>query len=392
MNHIEDLKIKFIKKFNKKPVKFFFAPGRINFIGEHIDYNGGKVLPFAIERGIYALVSFQEHKTTTVLHLYSEIDQTVYDVDLDKDIDMIKKSNVWIRYPIGVIHSLRKKDQNVEIWIYYYSNLPTGSGLSSSASIEVLTGFLWKSCIEKDSNIDRTQLALLCQKVENEFIGVQCGIMDQFAVAKGKENHLILLDTHTLEYEYLYFLNTLVDTVVINSNVPRTLSNSKYNERRNECNLALAKINTKEKFSKLVDVPEELALEIPEENIRKRALHVIRENQRVKEIVSILKQNTLELQKIGNLLYESHESLKNLYEVSCKELDLIIEESRKIEGVIGARMTGAGFGGCAIAIVKKEYYENYEKKLYSVYKQNTNLELEIFKTKISDGVKEWNGT
>ncbi len=388
---IEDLKEKFINIFNKKPEKIFFAPGRINFIGEHIDYNGGKVLPFAIDKGIYAVVTFKERKENTIIHLYSEIDNNLYTVDLDKNRDSIQQSSLWIRYPVGVMDALRK-NQNFEMWIYYYSNLPAGSGLSSSAAIEVVTGYLLKSYVFEETSIDTIDLALLCQKVENEFVGVQCGIMDQFVVANGKENHLILLDTHTLNYEYLYFFYPEIQIVVINSNVPRSLASSKYNERRKECQLALQTLQTitKQSFLNLVEVPENLVLELKEENLKKRALHVIRENQRVKEMVQLLKHNPKDsISKIGHLLYDSHQSLKELYEVSCQELDIIIEISQKFDGVIGARMTGAGFGGCALALLKKEFYETYTNQLLELYTKKTHLELQIFTTNISDGVKEW---
>ncbi|MFN3605236.1 MAG: galactokinase [Leptonema sp. (in: bacteria)] len=383
----------FIKIFNKNPSKFFFAPGRINFIGEHIDYNGGKVLPFAIDKGIYAAVHLENNSKNKVIHMYSELDKKIYTINLEEEVEKIRNSKLWIRYPIGVFEYLKDSLQNFEIWIYYFYDLPIGSGLSSSASMEVLTGYIVKSLIIREEPIDRVELARQCQKVENEFVGVQCGIMDQFAVAMGKKDHFILLDTFSLEYEYINFFYPEIDIIVINSNVPRELATSQYNERLRECKQALEILSKKHNTKNLVDAPEKSVQEIQQENLKKRALHVINENRRVQNLISILKESKEDvlkettLQNIGNLLYESHDSLKDLYEVSCKELDLIVEESKKLEGVFGSRMTGAGFGGCAITLLKKGYFENYKRQLQSIYKHKTNLEADIFTVQISDGVK-----
>lgn len=388
---LKSLNNNFKNVFGSYPERLYFSPGRINFIGEHIDYNGGRVFPFAIDRGIYAAVKVEKDNN---LNLYSELDRKIYKINLKEDLTKYKNTNLWIRYPIGLFEYLKKEHDISGLSIYFVSDLPTGSGLSSSASIEVLTGFIIFSIIKK--NIDKIQLALLSQKVENEFVGVKCGIMDQFAVAMGKQDHLILLDTHTLEYEYIQFLFPQIDIVVINSNVPRNLSSSKYNERRNECEKILKILDI---YKKLIDIPEEVLLkEVSDQILQKRGLHVIRENQRVnfvKQLLDDLKNkepyspsSQITLEKIGELLYQSHNSLKDLYEVSCRELDIIVEKSKEIDGVLGARMTGAGFGGCAIALVKKENYEEYKKKLSEIYKKETNLNAEIFSVKISDGVKE----
>ncbi len=394
MENIKNLlieKFKFIYK--EVPEKFFFAPGRVNFIGEHIDYNGGKVLPFAIDRGIYAAVKFLQKE---VVQLCSNIDEQIYEINLDDDLDQYKNTHLWIKYPIGIIQALKNQGYRFRgISIYYWSNLPVGSGLSSSAAIEVLTAYMFYLQVKAKNQIDRIQMAILCQQVENQYIGVKCGIMDQFSVAMGKKNHFILLDTHSLEYEYIKFFFPNISIVVINTNKPRKLSDSKYNERRTECNLALEILQKNYKIKSLVEAKEDMLKDLNSETLKKRTLHVIQENQRVQNIKQLL--NSLDtsrkdldhiLEQIGKFLYESHDSLKNYYEVSCYELDVIIEESKKISGVYGARMTGAGFGGCAIALVDKNKVEEYISLITKIYREKTNLIPDVFEVQIEDGVNE----
>jgi len=394
MENIKNLlieKFKFIYK--DLPEKFFFAPGRVNFIGEHIDYNGGKVLPFAIDRGIYAAVKFLEKD---VIQLCSNIDEKIYEIKFDDDLDQYRNTHLWIKYPIGIIQAFKNQGFRFKgIAIYYWSNLPVGSGLSSSAAIEVLTAYMFYLQIKAKNQIDRVQMAILCQQVENQYIGVKCGIMDQFSVAMGKKNHFILLDTHSLEYEYIKFLFPNVSIVVINTNKPRKLSDSKYNERRTECNLSLEILQKNYKIKSLVEASEEMLNDLNSETLKKRTLHVIQENRRVQNIKQLL--NSLDvsrkdleevLQQIGKFLYDSHESLKNYYEVSCYELDVIVEESKKISGVYGARMTGAGFGGCAIALVDKKNVEEYIPLIAKIYRERTNLIPDVFEVQIEDGVNE----
>jgi galactokinase len=384
-------KFKFIYK--DIPEKFFFAPGRVNFIGEHIDYNGGKVLPFAIDRGIYAAVKFLEKD---VIQLCSNIDEKIYEIKFDDDLDQYRNTHLWIKYPIGIIQALKNQGFRFKgIAIYYWSNLPVGSGLSSSAAIEVLTAYMFYLQVKAKNQIDRVQMAILCQQVENQYIGVKCGVMDQFSVAMGKKNHFILLDTHSLEYEYIKFLFSNVSIVVINTNKPRKLSDSKYNEKRTECNLSLEILQKNYKIKSLVEASEEMLNDLNSETLKKRTLHVIQENRRVQNIKQLL--NSLDasrkdleevLQQIGKFLYDSHESLKNYYEVSCYELDVIVEESKKISGVYGARMTGAGFGGCAIALVDKKNVEEYITLIAKIYRERTNLIPDVFEVQIEDGVNE----
>ncbi len=386
------LKSEFVKIYNQEPQQFFFAPGRVNFIGEHIDYNGGNVMPFAIDKGIYAAVSLN---SSNKIQLYSSLDKSLYQIDISEDLNNYKNSNLWIKYPIGIIQAVKNQGYILNgLSIYYWSNLPTGSGLSSSASIEVLTAYILFSQKKSDFQIDRIQLALLSQQVENQFIGVKCGIMDQFSVTMGKKDHFIFLDTHSLEYEYLRFNFPDTSIVVINSNKPRALSDSKYNERRTECNLALEILQKNYKIKNLVNAQESMFHDLNSETLKKRALHVITEQKRVLKIKELLNLSLKEesqkeyiLTSIGEMLTQSHYSLKNLYEVSCYELDIIVEESNKIDGVYGARMTGAGFGGCAIALVQKNSLESYKQIIYKKYKEKTSLEPQIFEVHIEDGVK-----
>ncbi len=388
----EELIKQYKKKYNKEPEKFFFAPGRVNFIGEHIDYNGGKVLPFAIDKGIYAAVGYTNSDN---ILLSSQINNKIYELNQSQDFNTYKNSNEWVRYPIGILQALKNQGFNLpKISIFFWSDLPIGSGLSSSAAIEILTAYIFLFLIKQnESLIDRIQMSIMCQQVENQFIGVQCGIMDQFSIAMGKKNHFILLDTRSLEYEYLNFDFSDVSIIVINSNKQRELSNSKYNQRRLECTKSLEILKKKYNIRNLVDATEEMLNELSDDILKKRVRHVIEENNRVKKIQHYLtkKRNTkmeeqILLQEIGTLLLDSHTSLRDNYEVSCKELDFIVEESIKFEGVYGSRMTGAGFGGCAITLIKKEYVNNYIESLKIKYKKEIGIQPDIFPVEIEDGV------
>ncbi|MCS7205201.1 MAG: galactokinase [Leptospiraceae bacterium] len=386
------LKTKFKEVFSKEPNWYFFSPGRVNFIGEHIDYNGGKVFPFAIDKGIYAAVWLSD---SSLIQLYSEIDKKVYKFSLEEDLSIYKNHPGWIKYPIGVIQAIKGQGYFFNGFsVYFASDLPIGSGLSSSAAIEVLMGYIVYSLVKADYQIDRTQLAILCQQVENQYVGVKCGIMDQFTVAMGKQDHLILLDTHSLEYEYIPFEFPDVELVVVDSKKPRELTSSKYNERRTECHISYEILNKLYKIKNLVDADLSHLESLHSDTLIRRTRHVITENQRVKETKELLINHSKQkrdpektLNKLGKLLVESHYSLKNDYEVSCRELDIIVEESMKIDGVYGVRMTGAGFGGSAIALVKKDYFDEYRNKIMKVYKNLTNFNLEVFSVKISDGIK-----
>lgn len=378
-----ELQENFRNRFHKDATDFFFCPGRVNLIGEHIDYNGGKVMPCAISFGTYLVVAKNNDKKlrfqclnfpeTAELHLQSSYSKT---------------GKEWFNYPLGAIHMLLQNDHAISgLDMLFYGNLPIGAGLSSSASIEVLTAFAASEMFEL--NISKIDIALLGKKVENEFIGVNSGIMDQFAVAMGEKNKAILLNCDTLEYEYLPFEIGNYVLAIINSNKQRTLADSKYNERFAQCGTALKLLKKEIEATHLCDIDSKtfnLHRHLIEDPIlEKRALHAVTENERVKEAKTALQSGHLE--RFGELMYASHWSLKELYEVSGKELDIIVEFCKTYNNCIGARMTGAGFGGCAIALVKKESFDDFSAKLISYYKDRIGYEPEVFASAPGEGVK-----
>jgi len=380
----EDLQKEFFDRFQKNADHIFFCPGRINLIGEHLDYNGGDVMPCAISQGTYLAISRNSSKTfrfeclnfpeKATLHLQSSYSKT---------------GKAWFNYPLGVIDLLLREGYELSgLDMLFYGNLAIGAGLSSSASIEVLTAFALNTIFQLDVPV--INIALLSKKVENEFIGVSCGIMDQFAVAMGKKNKAILLNCDTLDQEYIPFETDPYLLAIINSNKQRSLTESKYNERFTECGAALKLLKQELDIQNLCDV--DLATFdlkkhlINDPVLRKRAHHVVSEMARVKDAVIALQ--TKDLQVFGKLMYSSHQSLKDLYEVSGKELDTIVDFCKTFNGCIGARMTGAGFGGCAIALVRKEVFDDFARQLTKNYKNAIDYAPEIFASEIGDGVRE----
>jgi galactokinase len=376
----------FSARFGMNPEHIFFCPGRVNLIGEHIDYNGGKVMPCAISLGTYLAVSKNTDKKirfqclnfpdTAELHLQESYSKT---------------GKEWFNYPLGVINEVVQNDNAISgLDMLFYGDLPIGAGLSSSASIEVLMGFALSEMF--GLKISNKEIALLAKKIENEFIGVNCGIMDQFAVAMGKKNKAVLLNCDNLEFEYLPFEIGEYILAIINSNKQRTLADSKYNERFAECGKALKALKKELHVTHLCDIDlktfEENRHLINDHVLEKRALHVISENYRVGVAKDALKGN--DLTAFGKLMYASHQSLKDWYEVSGKELDTIVDFCKTYDDCIGARMTGAGFGGCAIALVKKDKFEDFSSKLSSYYNEKIGYELEVFASEIGDGVREIN--
>jgi galactokinase len=374
----------FSARFGKQPQHIFFCPGRVNLIGEHIDYNGGNVMPCAVSMGTYLAVSKNKDKLlrfqclnfpeTAELHLQTEYTKT---------------GKGWFNYPLGVINEFLKQDIPFSgLDMLFYGDLPVSAGLSSSASIEVLTAFALSELIAL--KIPNKDIAVLCKKVENEFIGVNCGIMDQFAVAMGKKDKAILLNCDTLDYEYLPFEIGDYVLAIINSNKKRELADSKYNERFAECRKALRLLGKELGVNHLCEISfqsfEKYRHLINDAVLEKRALHVITENIRVSEAKNALESG--KLVEFGKLMYASHQSLKEWYEVSGKELDTIVEFCKTYKDCIGARMTGAGFGGCAIALVKKDRYEDFEGKLKSYYNETIGYEADVFASEIGGGVRK----
>ena len=362
----------------------YFAPGRVNMIGEHTDYNGGHVFPCALTIGTYGVARKREDKKLRFYSLNFEqlgvIESSVEDLKPEKEAD-------WTNYPKGVMWAFGKKGMKVEqgMDIVLFGNIPNGSGLSSSASVEVLTGYILKDMFGFD--VTNQELALIGQYSENKFNGVNCGIMDQFAIAMGKEGHAIFLDTATLKYEYAPIKLEHAKIVISCSNKKRGLGDSKYNERRSECETALAEIQKVIPVNSLGELTEEQFEAhkdaIEDEVRRKRAKHAVYENQRTIKAVEALQKNDVKL--FGELMNASHVSLRDDYEVTGIELDTLVEEAWKIEGVIGSRMTGAGFGGCTVSIVKDEAVDTFIQEVGAAYEEKIGYAADFYVVEIGDG-------
>ena len=378
----------FYKKYGeseKKP-RLFFSPGRVNLIGEHTDYNGGYVFPCALSYGTYMAVRITNTKTIKFASLNFDFSVEIPLSELDNKID-----NEWVNYPLGVFDEFMKigvkPDQGLEI--LFSGDIPNGAGLSSSASIETVTGFFINKVFGKNK-LNLVELALLCQRAENKFIGVNCGIMDQFAVSVGQKDNAIFLDCDTLDYELVPLKLDGLKLIISNTNKKRQLADSKYNERRGECDQAVMYLNKVKQIKNLgklsLDEFNELSTRIPDEVIRKRALHVVSEDQRCIEAVDALKKG--DLIRFGVLMNESHNSLRDDYEVTGIELDTLVEEARNIKGVLGSRMTGAGFGGCTVSLVKEEVVDAFIENVGKKYEQRTGLKPDFYVADVGNGVKE----
>ncbi len=382
----EDLKQLFEKTFGKsdEQLRVFFSPGRVNLIGEHTDYNGGYVFPCALDFGTNLVIrknnSDKLHFATTN---FSERGEISLNTELKKD------DSKWFNYPLGVVDQLQKLGLKIEGCDFLYSgDIPNGAGLSSSASIETLTAYALNEIFSL--GIDKLDIVKLSQKAENQFVGVNCGIMDQFAVTMGKENHAIFLDCYTLDYELVPLMMKGHKLIISNTNKRRGLADSKYNERRSECESAVEMLKKKVDIENLsqLDYAQFMELKdaITNEVVFRRAKHVISENKRAKDAVEALKNN--DLQKFGELMNQSHDSLRDDYEVTGNELDTLVEEARRIDGVLGSRMTGAGFGGCTVSLVKDEAVEEFKEKVAANYKKRTGLSPDFYIGEVGDGVKE----
>lgn len=365
----------------------FFSPGRVNLIGEHTDYNGGNVFPCALSFGTYGVISLRDDSK---VRMYSGNFEEIGIIEFSLDDIKYKKEDNWVNYPKGVIDVIKKHGYNINrgFNVAVYGNIPNGAGLSSSASLELLIAVMMDSLF--NFNIDRVDLVKFSQEAENKFVGVNCGIMDQFAIGMGKENNAILLDCNTLKYNYCPI--ELKDEVLIiaNTNKRRGLADSKYNERRSECEEALKELKAKLNITSL----GELSINEFEENkeliksdIRvKRAKHAVYENQRTLMAKEALEIN--DLVTFGKLMNKSHISLRDDYEVTGIELDTLVELSWKHEGVLGARMTGAGFGGCTVALVKNDNVDDFIKNVGQGYKEKIGYEASFYIANIGNGTRE----
>ena len=379
---LDNLKKQFSDLFGQESKNNFFAPGRVNLIGEHIDYNGGLVLPSAVTFGTYLLTA---PNPDGVFRFRS----TNFDDKLDIPVQdaYSKDGKEWFYYPLGVIHNFVQDGKKVQgLDLLFFGNLPIGAGLSSSASVEVVMAYALNELF--NAGYSKLDLVKLTKKVENEFIGVNSGIMDQFAVTFGEEGKALKLNCETLDYEAVDCNLGDHYLAIINTNKPRKLAESKYNERVAECATALKALQQKLVVNNLCDIDSETfhankAL-ISDSVVLRRAQHVVEENERVHLATKALAENRLE--DFGQLMYASHDSLKNLYEVSGIELDTIVEFSLTYPEVTGARMTGAGFGGCAIALVKKAAFEDFSAKIIEYYTSKIGYAPSVYSSEIGKGV------
>lgn len=364
--------------------KAFFAPGRVNMIGEHTDYNGGHVFPAALTIGTFGVARKRQDNK---LRFYSmNFDKLGV---IESSLEELKpaKEAGWTNYPKGVMWAFAERGMKMDCGIDLLLNgtIPNGSGLSSSASVEVLTGFILRDFFGFD--VTNQDLALIGQYSENNFNGVNCGIMDQFSIAMGKKDHAIFLDTADLSFTYAPIKLENAKIVIASSNKKRGLGDSKYNERRSECETALAELQKVVDIKALGELTEEQFEEyksaIKDEVRVKRAKHAVYENQRTIKAVEALQNNEITL--FGELMNASHVSLRDDYEVTGIELDTLVEEAWKIEGVIGSRMTGAGFGGCTVSIVKDDAIDTFIEKVGSAYKEKIGYAADFYVVELGDG-------
>lgn len=383
------MKTKLLEEFAKvfgdaNGAKVYFAPGRVNLIGEHIDYSGGGVFPCALTLGTYGVARKREDQKICFYSMniaacrVGECNVNDYRVEHEKD---------WTNYPKGVMWAFAEKGMQMTsgLDLLVYGDLPGGAGLSSSASLEVLTGFILRDLY--GFGISNEEIALLSQRAENEFCGVNCGIMDQFAVAMGKKDHAIYLDTSDLSYEYIPVQLSGAKIVIANSNKKHSLNDSKYNERRQECETALEELQQVIGIEHLCDLDEKMfdtyQFAIKDETRRKRVHHAVYENARVKRATEALKGNQIDV--FGKLMNESHVSMSEDYEVTGEEMDALAEAAWQQEGVIGSRMTGGGFGGSTVSVVKDEYIDSFIQGTGKIYTEKTGLVADFYVVEIGSG-------
>ena len=382
----EELLKEYETTFGEKGKDVFFSPGRINVIGEHTDYNGGHVFPAAISLGVYAVYGPREDKKVCLFS--GNVDGDIVEFDID-DTTVEKDDRFWANYFKGMITYLREKYDNIDhgFNLYIKANLPSGSGLSSSAAIEMLMGIILKD--EFNLDVDRIALAKMGQRTENEFVGLNSGIMDQFACIMGKKDSAIFLDCNTLDYEYKPLALGDYEIIIMATNKPHTLADSAYNDRVRECHDAVKKLQAKLDIKTLGELDndtfDEYAYLINNETEIKRARHAVSENQRTLRATKAMQDGDLE--KLGRLIDASHVSLHYDYEVTGQELDTLAEASWAQPGVLGARMIGGGFGGSAIAIVKKDQAEAFKKNVGKIYRDKVGYDASFYDAEIVDGTK-----
>ena len=380
---IEQLKSAYEAHYQKSATDIFFSPGRVNLIGEHTDYNGGFVFPCALSFGTYLLIAANNENKINFCSL--NIDVT-YSLELDQ-LTKPMPDKAWANYPLGVLAQFMKRGVVIEQGydILFWGNVPAGAGLSSSAAMEVVTAFAFNELL--GTGYDRTELAKIGQAAEHEFAGVMCGIMDQFASAHGKQDHAIYLNCDTLEFDLVPVKLEGIKVVVSNTHSPHHLDSGAYNDRVRQCQLAVQQISTVRPIKNLAELSqtdlEQVEHAITDEVAHRRARHVVGEVQRTKDAVEALQHGNIQL--FGKLMTQSHISLRDDYEVTGLQLDSLVEAAWKVEGVLGSRMTGGGFGGCTVSLVRDEAIPTFIEQVGAEYTEKTGLKADFYIAEIGDG-------
>ena len=380
---IEQLKSAYEAHYQKSATDIFFSPGRVNLIGEHTDYNGGFVFPCALSFGTYLLIAANNEKKINFCSLNVE---ATYSLKLD-ELTIPMPDKAWANYPLGVLAQFIKRGVVIEQGydLLFWGNVPAGAGLSSSAAMEVVTAFAFNELL--GTGYDRTELAKIGQKAEHEFAGVMCGIMDQFASAHGKQDHAIYLNCDTLEFDLVPVKLEGIKVVVSNTHSPHHLDSGAYNDRVRQCQLAVQQISTVRPIKNLAELSqtdfEQVEHAITDEVAHRRARHVVGEVQRTKDAVEALQNGNIEL--FGQLMTQSHISLRDDYEVTGLQLDSLAEAAWKVEGVLGSRMTGGGFGGCTVSLVRDEAIPTFIEQVGAEYTEKTGLKADFYIAEIGDG-------
>ncbi len=382
--NLNELTKRFETLYGHKNEALFFSPGRVNLIGEHTDYNGGYVFPCALSYGTYLLVRLNNENAVRFASTNFDMQSEITLNDLSKK----QPGDAWVNYPLGVINQFEKLNIHIKgLDLLYSGNIPNGAGLSSSASIELVTSVMINDLF--GGGLEMMDMVKLSQRAENQFVGVNCGIMDQFAVGMGKANHALALKCDTLKYHEVPLSLNGYKIVISNTNKRRGLADSKYNERRSECEQALGILNSDGQYNSLSDIDfatfEKIKVKLTSDVLLRRAKHVITENKRVTDAVEALKKN--DLKYFGELMNASHVSLRDDYEVTGAELDALVEEAWNADGVIGSRMTGAGFGGCTVSIVKDNCVDNFIAKVGPAYEKRTGLKPDFYIADVGDGAR-----
>lgn len=373
---------KFQQVYGRQPEAVFFAPGRVNLIGDHTDYNGGLVFPAALTMGTYLAVAKNRIGHWNIASLNKDNIWTMCSVERPL------RHYCWVDYPLGISQEFTSRGVQLEGYnLLYFGNLPIGASLSSSASIELVTAIAFNAI--SGNPFSQLELVKISQHAENHFVEMNCGIMDQFASGFGKEGHAIALDCNTLDYELVPLEMQGLSFVISNTNKPRELVNSAYNQRRNDCQTALELLQQHCEIESLCQLSvaefDKLQPGLLSGEVLRRARHAISEHQRVKEAVHALKAH--DMARFGQLMNESHDSLRDDYEVSCPELDFLVTESRKSDGVLGSRMTGAGFGGCTITLLNNDKTADFIHQIGTKYQEKFNISADFYTVEIGDGAR-----